>query len=92
MKKKLNIFDKWKLEKKKKNIGKLVWTAIFYYSIFVVALFLLVTAVTFWVFVSNYVSQISGVNFNLDVMKMLFIVVISIIIIAIEVIIRKRIK
>ena len=85
----MNDYQKYKLKKRMKLFGNLLWEALTYFSYLTIFLFIIITCVVFWQTTAIDLYLNSQVNILSEVLTMFLTVIIAIIIVTISLIKRK---
>lgn len=88
----MNALDKYKFNKKWKEIGKLSWDLLIWFSKLTVFIFFLITAIMFWQNLSIQFVEDYQMNLSKQIAKMVFIVLISVVLIGINMLKELKIK
>ena len=78
--------NKYRLNKKLKEIGKLSWDLLIWFSKLTIFIFFLITAVMFWQYLSIQLFKDYQVNLARPISKMVLIVLITVILCGIDII------
>lgn len=77
-------YDKYQFNKKVKEVGKLSWILLVFFSKITVFLFLIITAITYWQNVTIDLFFNQGVDISSQVSKMFLIVLLALGLISID--------